>query len=242
MLGLAFSGCAFRAAFHAGVAAALAEARLPIAKVAGASSGSVCAAAFAAGLGAALPDRWLDVSGRSILRPRHLLQNRSPFDMSRLLRTTLRRALGAGDLRGQPIEALVTATRLGDLSRGVFSSHVEPDFVEPVLASCFLPVIYGRAVRIRGSAWIDGGARDNLPVELLVERGCTEVIASVHRADGTVLKSLRRRRWRPTLAGARLSIIQPCRPIELGAWDPHPERMARAIDEGYRAGRSFLGT
>ncbi len=242
MLGLAFSGCAFRAAFHAGVAAALAEARLPVVKVAGASSGSVCAAAYAAGLGAALPDRWLDVAGRSIFQPRRLLQNRSPFDMSRLLRTTLRRTLGAGDLRAHPVEALVTATRLPDLGRVVFSSHAEADFVEPVLASCFLPVIYGRPVLLRRRAWLDGGARDNLPIELLVERGCTDVIASVHRADGLVLKSLRRRRWRPTLSGARLSIIQPERPIDVGSWDPHPERLARAIDEGYRAGRIFVGS
>lgn len=241
MLGLAFSGCAFRAAFHAGVAAALAEARLPIVTVAGASSGSVCAAAFAAGLGAALPDRWLDVSGRSIWQPRRLFHNRSPFDMSRLLRSTLRRTLGAADLRGRPVEALVTATRLPDLRRVVFSSHAEPDFVEPVLASCFLPVVYGRVVRLRGRAWIDGGLRDNLPIELLAERGCREVIASVHRADGTVWKSLRRRRWRPTLGGARLSLILPERPIEVGAWDPDPGRMARALDEGYRAGRRFLG-
>src|SRR2546423_1355647 len=51
MLAIAFEGCACRAAFHAGVAAALAERALPIALTAGASSGSL----IAVGLVASLP-------------------------------------------------------------------------------------------------------------------------------------------------------------------------------------------
>src|SRR6476661_6216244 len=104
MLAVAFEGCACRAAFHAGVAAALAERALPVALTAGASS-------------------------------------RSLFDMSHLVRTTLERVLGGtrADLRGHPVEGLVTATRLRDLGRVVFSTRHEPDMLPPLLASCFFP-------------------------------------------------------------------------------------------------------
>src|SRR5580658_3753713 len=49
MLAIAFEGCACRAAFHAGVSAALAEAGMGFALAAGSSSGSLCAAGVAAG-------------------------------------------------------------------------------------------------------------------------------------------------------------------------------------------------
>jgi len=55
MIGIVFEGCACRAAYHAGVAAALHEARVPIGISAGASSGSIIAAALAAGQGASMP-------------------------------------------------------------------------------------------------------------------------------------------------------------------------------------------
>lgn len=122
MLAIAFEGCACRAAFHAGVAAAVAERGLPIALTAGASSGSLIAVGLAAGRGAELPAIWRALAGRSIVSLERLFHNRSPFDMSHLVRTTLEATLGGrtADLRARPVEALVTATRLRDLRRVVF--------------------------------------------------------------------------------------------------------------------------
>src|SRR6202012_3640698 len=95
MLAVAFEGCACRAAFHAGVAAALSERALPIALTAGASSGSLIAGGLAAGRGPALPSIWRGPAGRSIVSFRRALANRSPFDMSHLVRTTLEATFGA---------------------------------------------------------------------------------------------------------------------------------------------------
>lgn len=241
MLGIAFQGCACRAAFHSGVAAALVEGGLSIALAAGSSSGSLCAAALAAGLGPHLPDVFRSLAGRSVLSLRRALWNRSIFDMSHIVRSTLRRHLGAADLRAHPIEALVVATRLRDLRPVVFSSRHEPDLIDPLLASCFVPVLYGRTVRLRGDLYFDGGATDNLPVEVLADRGAREVIAVITSPEGRVLKSLRRRAWTPTLDGARLHVIKPRRTLGLRSWDFDAGRVEEAIAEGYAAGREFLG-
>src|SRR5262249_34323644 len=145
VLAVAFAGCACRAAFHAGVAAALSERQLPIALTAGASSGSLIAVGLAAGRGAELPSVWRARGGRSIVSWPPLVHNRPPFDMSHLVRTALQEALGpTADLRAHPVEALVTATRLHDLRSLVFSTREEPDMLDPLLGSCFLPLLYGR--------------------------------------------------------------------------------------------------
>ena len=246
MLAIAFEGCACRAAFHAGVAAALAERALPIALTAGASSGSLIAVGLAAGRGAELPAVWRALAGRRIVSLRRLLHNRSPFDMSHLVRTTLEATLGGrtADLRAHRVEALVTATRLRDLGRVIFSTREEPDMLPPLLASCFLPILYGRTVRIRGQLLVDGGLVDNLPLEALVERGARELIAVTTRPDGTALKTPWRKRWRPSVdaaSGARVHVIHPRRPLAIKSWDFSPDAIARAIDDGYDAARRFLG-
>ena len=246
MLAVAFEGCACRAAFHAGVAAALAERALPVALTAGASSGSLIAVGLAAGRGSELPTIWRALAGRSIVSFRRLFHNRSPFDMSHLVRTTLERVLGGtrADLRGHPVEGLVTATRLRDLGRVVFSTRHEPDMLPPLLASCFFPLLYGRTVRVRGQLLVDGGLVDNLPLDPLVARGAREILAVTTRPDGTALKTPWRKRWRPRVdpqSGARVHVIHPRAPLAIRSWDFSPDAIHRAIDEGYESARRFLG-
>lgn len=243
MLAVAFEGCACRAAFHAGVAAALAERALPIALTAGASSGSLIAVGLAANRGAELPAIWRALGGRSIVSLRRLAHNRSPFDMSHLVRTTLEATLGGprADLRAHPVEALVTATRLRGLRRTVFSTRQEPDMLPPLLGSCFFPLLYGRTVRVRGELYVDGGLVDNLPLEALAERGAREILAVTTRADGTALKTPLNKRWRPRAPGAQVHVIHPRAPLAIKSWDFAPDAIARAIDDGYDAARRFLG-
>nr|MBP6609437.1 patatin-like phospholipase family protein [Deltaproteobacteria bacterium] len=143
MIAIAFEGCACRAAFHAGVCAALAEGNIALDLASGASSGSLCAAAVAAGRGAQLPAMWRALAGRKVVSLRRLLWNRSPFDMSYLVRSALTEHLGTLDLRSCPTEALIVATRLSDLSRIVYSSRHEPDLIDPLMGSCFFPLLYG---------------------------------------------------------------------------------------------------
>ena len=253
MLGIAFEGCACRAAFHAGVAAALVEAGLPVTMTAGASSGSLCAAAWAAGRAADLPAILRSLGGRSIVSLRRALWNRSLFDMSHIVRSVLEEYLGGFDLRAGSVEALISVTCLRGLRPLLVSSREEPDLVPVLLGSCFLPVLYGRVVRHRGEILVDGGLTDNLPIEALAERGCDEVIAVIAAADGTALKRPLRPRLRlghgpgeprrpRHIGGARVHVIHPRRPLEIRAWDLASDRIAGALDEGYARGREFLGS
>jgi NTE family protein len=242
MLGIAFEGCACRAAFHAGVAAAFAESKVDVGVTAGTSSGSLCAAALAAGRATDLPGLWRALADRSIVSLRRVAWNRSLFDMSHLVRSALVDALGAIDLREHPVEALVVATRLRDWQPVVFSSRTEPTMLEPLLGSCFLPPFYGRTIRVRGDLLVDGGFSDNLPIELLAERGADDIVAVVTSHRGTALKSPLRPFWEPKIAGRRISVIHPERALDIGAWDFTADRMHRAIDEGYRRARELIGS
>ncbi len=247
MLGLAFEGCACRAAFHAGVAAALvseAGGGVEPQLTAGASSGSLIAAGVAAGRSAELPQIWRSLGGRSIWAGWSLSRvwwNRSIFDMSRLVRGALEETLGGVDLRASKVEALAVATRARDLSTQVYSSREEPDFIEPLLGSCFFPVFYGRPIRVRGELLVDGGLTNNLPLEPLVERGCDEIIAVVTRPEGTAMKRLLKRGWRPQAGRARVHVIAPRRPLGIRSWNLDADRIDEALDEGYAAGRQFVG-
>lgn len=239
MIGVVFEGCACRAAFYAGVVDALVQEGVPIGLTAGASSGALVAAAVAAGHAAALPalfERW---SGRSVLSWRRILHNRSPFDMSTIVRDALRDLLGPGDLRAAPIEALCTVTRARDLATLVVSSREEEDFVNAVLGSCFLPVLYGRTIRVGGALALDGGLTDNLPLTAAAARGATTLVAVVPSSDGTALARPLSPRVRPeeVPTGVRVVTVKPERPLALRSWDLDRDRVRAAIDEGRRAGR-----
>ena len=242
-VGVVFEGCACRSAFAAGVGAELTRAGVPIAIVAGASSGSIIAAGMAAGLGPELPALWDQVGGRSIVSLRRMAYNRSPFDLSSIVHDAVRSAIGDGNLRAPPLEALCTVTRLRDLRTLVLSSRDEPDFALAVLGSCFFPVFYGRTVRLRGDLVVDGGATDNLPVPALAARGANLIFAVIPSADGTAFRRLFAPRVRPeTLAppGVRVIPIHPRTPLAIGSWDLDRDRMRAAVAEGREAAARAL--
>jgi NTE family protein len=239
MLGICFQGCACRAAFYAGVVAALNEARVPIQITSGASSGAICAVAVAAGKSKELPDLWRRLADTSVVSWRRLFHNNSPFDMSYIVRKALLDSIESFDLRASPIEALVSATSSRTLKPKIFSSREEPSMLDPAMGSAFFPVLYGRPVQVRGEWLLDGGFTDNLPIEALAKRGATEVIAVVPSHEGIAFKDLSRRRWNPRLPGARLSVIYPREKLALRSWEFARDRMEATIEEGYYQGRKF---
>lgn len=243
MEGIVFSGSACRLAFGAGVAAAFADAGRVIPLAAGASSGSLVAAAVAAQRGAELPRAILRLADRPIVSLRRALHNRSPFDMSTIVRDAIVDFFGDCDLRHAPGEAVCTATKLPRLRPVVYSTRDEPSFLLPMLGSCFFPVLYGRPIRYRGSWLLDGGAIDNVPIGPLVERGARRVFVVVPNPDGTALRRLGHRGWRPRHAdpAVRVEIVAPARPLALRSWELTRAPLEAALDEGYRAGRRVLG-
>lgn len=243
MLALVVEGCANRAAFAAGVVAELDRLGVRPALAAGASSGSIVCAAWAAGQAAALPALWQAVAGGSIVRWRDARANRSPFAMSAIVGDALRAALGDGDLRAAPAEALCTVTRVRDRRALVLSSRERADFVHAVLGSCFVPILYGRPVRIDGALVLDGGARDNLPLAAAAARGATTILAVVPAADGTARPRVLGPRVRPADVappGVRVVTIHPPAPLAVQPWTLERAAMAQAIAAGRAAAQAAL--
>jgi NTE family protein len=162
-LGLALSGGGARGIAHLGVLAALDELELPVAQLAGVSSGAIAAAFYAAGFA-----------------PREILQLLLETNVARLTRPAfsrygllymdavqqlLARHLGAtttfADLR-LPLTLVAT-----DLVVGESVYFNEGPLLLPLLASSAVPIIY-RAVEYQGRQLVDGGLLNNLPVEPLM--------------------------------------------------------------------------
>jgi NTE family protein len=162
-LGLALSGGGARGIAHLGVLAALDELALPIAQLAGVSSGGIAATFYAAGF-----------------KPREILQLLLSTNVAKLTRPAfsrygllymdavqqlLARHLGASttfaDLK-VPLTLVAT-----DLIAGESVYFNEGPLLLPLLATSAVPIIY-RAVEYQGRQLVDGGLLNNLPVEPLL--------------------------------------------------------------------------
>src|ERR1041385_3904342 len=93
-IGIAFEGCACRAAFHVGALEWLCERGFTPAAVAGASSGSLVAAAVAMNRHAALRESWMELVGSAVCDWRRLLRARWPFQMTEIVSAAARRHFG----------------------------------------------------------------------------------------------------------------------------------------------------
>lgn len=125
----------------------------------------------------------------------------------------------------------------------MLSSREEPDFALAVLGSCFFPLLYGRAIRLRGELVIDGGATDNLPVAAAAARGADVILAVVPAADGTARRRAFGARARPEMhapARTRVITIHPRRPLAIGAWDLDRDRVRAAVAAGRDAAARAL--
>jgi NTE family protein len=168
MIGVAFEGCACRAAFQVGVAQWMEARGLRPAVLAGASSGSIVAALWAAGELERLAELWLSLAGQTVVfEPRRVLRGRWPGRMSHVLGEPLAdyRHLRMADLPG----LRVVVTRLG--LRGprpvVLDARADVAMVDAVLGSCFIPGPYSRPVVIQGRPAVDGAWFERVPVSAL---------------------------------------------------------------------------
>lgn len=168
-LGLVLAGGGARAFAHVGVLRELSEAGLHVDRVAGSSIGAVIAAAHASGLeGEALED----VCYAEFVR-------RKPFGDWRLpllslakgdrVRAAMVRTYGRDTvIEGLPHQFSAVTTDLMTRSRQV---HRRGNLVDAVTASARLPVLFAPIPDDSGRLLMDGGVLDNLPVDLLTERG-----------------------------------------------------------------------
>lgn len=170
-LGLALSGGGARGIAHLGVLAALEELQLPMARLAGVSSGAIASVFYAAGF----PPREIL---RLLLATNVFRLTRPAFSRFGLLRLDaveqlLARHLGSTinfeDLR-LPLTLVAT-----DLMAGESVYFSTGPLLPPLLASSAVPIIY-RPVEYQGRQLVDGGLLNNLPVEPLLGHAGLRVV------------------------------------------------------------------
>jgi len=207
-IGLCLSGGGARGPYQIGVAKALEEWGLfsKIYAFSGTSIGAVNAA-FLAGCGLSESERmWLEMSDqdirstegtfRRLLHENFRIAESGVYDISGL-RSVLETRLNLSVLRTQRV--FVTIARGGNQRDGIiglmksYYHHVFkkeprveypflPDFsdteiVDRLMASCSIPIVFP-PVRLDDVNYYDGGVYDNVPVEPLVQCGCTTILVA----------------------------------------------------------------
>lgn len=231
-LGLAFEGCAGRAAFHVGVVEGLREIGLEAAYVAGASSGAIVAAFIASGRQETITAEWLAATGARVLRPEMILRGQWPWRMSDIVGEVLERAFGELRLPELPLPVAIPVTLIerGQRRRQVLTRDDDERLVDAVLGSCFVPGPYSTTVRVQGRVAFDGAWLLRTPVDAAFTLGASRVLAVLGHARGSLKSGYPFGKDVPVPAHTRL--LYPASDLDLGGYDTDGGRVRSAIANG----------
>ncbi|MFQ5515423.1 MAG: patatin-like phospholipase family protein, partial [Myxococcota bacterium] len=117
------------------------------------------------------------------------------------------------------------------------------EFFASLMASNYLPGVYGRPMRIDGRYYADGGLVDNVPYEAALEAGCERAVIVVQDPRGRIWKRLLNRRPHtiPATARKRVSVIHPDALLPVGRVTMTVDGLLRCSDAGHRATERALG-
>jgi predicted acylesterase/phospholipase RssA len=219
--GIAFEGCACRAAFHVGAIEWFAEHKLLPAAVAGASSGALIAAATAVGRVGELRPVWTALFGSRVCDLRRLLRGRWPFRMSEIVGGAATRYFGDRLMADTLIPLSIVVTQLGrsGFKRRALTARDPVPLATAILASCFLPGPYSRMVPIDRRLTIDGAWLGRVPIRELAQLGTPRVVACVSDDAGRLLRGAF---WTTSVAvppEVDFRVLAPIVPLPVGAFD-----------------------
>jgi predicted acylesterase/phospholipase RssA len=239
-LGIAFEGCACRAAFHVGALEWLTEHGFRPAAVAGASSGSLVAAALATNRSERLREAWMELVGSSVCDWRRLLRARWPFRMTEIVAGAARRHFGDAEMTDTvvPLGIAVTVWDNWRFERRVITGRDPLRIASVVQASCFLPGPYWQMVPVDGRPTFDGAWLERVPVDDVERLGARKVIACSSDADGRLLKGAFRS-VEPSSPRSDHRVLSPIQPLELGAYDFDLARSIAALAIGRASAEAF---
>lgn len=239
-LGIAFEGCASRAAFLVGVVERMLELGITPHAVSGASSGSIIAATLAAGRASELREMWLEVAGTPVFQPRRALRGTWPMRMSEIVGGAVRRHLGTLQLPDLdlPIAIPVTLLTLRGPRRHILTHRDPLPLPSAILASCFFPGPYSQPIFIQKRLALDGAWAVRTPVEEVYDLGATHVIAVVTHPEGRLETGFFRPGLAPPPKGC--AILAPLEPVPIKSWELNTERSLRSMDLGYRSAHAFF--
>ncbi|WP_149276331.1 patatin-like phospholipase family protein [Pareuzebyella sediminis] len=170
-IGIALSGGGARGAAHIGVLYALNQNGIYPDHISGSSAGSIIAALYCYGY---CPKEILELSHEmSFLKIFKIgLLNKGLTELT-YLRDFLKSHIDANGHRELLTKLHVCVSNINSGNFEIISSG---DFIEPLLASCALPLLF-KPVKMNGNIYVDGGLLNNLPVEPLL-KVCDKIIGS----------------------------------------------------------------
>ncbi len=229
---LALEGGGTRGAFQAGVWKALGELSLPITAIAGTSVGAINGAMFASGVDTL--SMWQDIRVSDVLDVPEktgvaaLVEYAKAFVKGGIDTAPLRRLLETyfkeEALRNSSIDFGLSTCTAKDMQQvHLFKEDIpQGEMIDYILASACFPLF--KPTVIDGKQYIDGGMRNNLPINMLADRGHKNIIAVSIRGVG--LKS------DADICGVNLIEIKAPE-AEVGILDFDQKGLSAAIDSGY---------
>ncbi len=231
---LALGGGGTRGAFAAGVWQALKELGIEISAIVGTSIGAVNGAVFAAGTEP--KELWENINARDVID----IEGDNLFSLSSLMSLIKKLADGGVDatafdeflakhideakIRSSNIEYGLCTYRMDTKkTEELFIDQIpEGELIDYIVASANFPVF--RRKSIDGVTYIDGGVRNNLPINMLIDRGYDTIIAVAVKGVG-LNKNIDH-------SGVNLININ-CRNPEVGIMEFDTAAISRSIKSGY---------
>lgn len=173
--GLVLAGGGMRGAYQIGVWRALSELGIKVSAIAGTSIGAINGAMLAQGDCDRAEELWREIRQSDIVIPTDDILKDGIADMSPL-EELLRRVVDEDKLRKSSVDFGVAAFSLRDKS-GIckFKSEIpQGELIDYIMASACVPGVKAR--KIGTDTLIDGGVSNNMPVNMLSERGMENLI------------------------------------------------------------------
>lgn len=240
MYGLVFAGGGVRGAYQVGVWKALNEMKIKISAVTGASIGAINAALFAQRSFKLVYSLWREIAIDDIIElPEDVKCGDNLFDIKNIfkvskeiykndginmspLKNLLTKVINEDKIRKSPIDFGCTAYSITDRAEtNIFKSDIPRGrLVEYLMASASILGVK----EIDSEKFTDGGLSNNMPVNMLIEKGYTDIIAVNVRGAG-IYKNI-------NTAGCNIINIKYSEP-ETGIMDFNRDGIEKSIAEGY---------
>lgn len=180
-IGIAFGGGGTRGLAHIGALKAFEENGIYFDEIAGTSAGSIVAALYAYGL------NWQEMYNiAKAINPSEIKTSKIPFVPSKTdgIQNIIRGSIG--DARFEDMKKSLTVVAV-DMFTGQEIHIREGNVAKAVAGSCSVPVVF-KPTEFENYLLVDGGLQNNIPADVVRNRGCKYVIAidiNPTRGNGT---------------------------------------------------------
>jgi NTE family protein len=243
ILGLVLSGGFLRGAFQVGVIEALHASGLRFGVVAGVSSGAWNAACVATDQVHEMREFWLAVARAPKLRWRNVWRHATPSNFPEIVRSVPMRKICFERLGSSGVRLRIGATSIRERRLRWFERWTSREaFFDCLMASNYLPGLYGSPIRIDGRYYADGSFVDNVPYEAVLDAGCERALVVVSDCRGRIWKRLMSREPHevPSAGRGRVIVIHPDAPLPVGRVRTTSDGVLRSIEAGHRAAENAL--